>query len=173
MNREDETTLPATDGPFMRAAAVLADLDSPFYAEERERDVWNEASAVGFQFLLWTIPGFAAIALWLAGRAALPYVVGALALCMVGAVVTVTYAARLGVDPTERRPLEGGRAVVYGLLLLVLAGGLVRAVLPVAGDPTIRSFLRGFAQGSLVGLPLGLSGAAVGLWLDARRRARG
>lgn len=173
MNHDDEITLPAADGRFMRAAAVLADLDSPFYAEERDRDVWNEASAVGFQFLLWTIPGLAAVALWLAGRAALPFVAGGLALCMVGVVVTVTYAIRLRVDPTGRRPLEGRRALLYGALLIVLAGGLVRAVLPVAGDPTIPSFLRGFAQGSLVGLPVGLAGAAVGLWLDARRRARG
>lgn len=47
MNHEDETTLAATDGVFMPVAAVLGDLDRPFYAEERERDVWNEASAVG------------------------------------------------------------------------------------------------------------------------------
>lgn len=33
---------------FVRAAAVVGDLDSPFSAEERDRDVWNEASAVGF-----------------------------------------------------------------------------------------------------------------------------
>src|SRR5690242_18627048 len=32
---------------FVRWAGVVGDLGSPFLAEERQRDVWNEASAVG------------------------------------------------------------------------------------------------------------------------------
>ena len=31
---------------FIRTAAVIGDLSNPFYGEERQRDVWNEASAV-------------------------------------------------------------------------------------------------------------------------------
>jgi|GEM_PF-431975 len=173
MNSDDETTPPTNDGPFMRATAALADLDSPFYAEERERDVWNEASAVGFQFFLWTIPGLASVALWLVGRAALPYVTGALALWFAGAILTLGYAARLGVDPTRRGPLRGRRAVIFGMLMVVLSGGLYRALLPVVGDETIPSLLRGGAQGAMYGLPLGLIGAALGLWLDSRKRRTG
>ena len=36
----------------MRAAAVIGDLSNPFHREERQRDAWNEASAVGLQVLL-------------------------------------------------------------------------------------------------------------------------
>ena len=38
---------------FVQAAAVIGDLSNPFYREERQRDVWNEASAVAFQVLIW------------------------------------------------------------------------------------------------------------------------
>jgi hypothetical protein len=170
MSHDDDATLPSPDGPFMRAAAVLADLDSPLYAEERERDVWNEASAVGFQFFLWAIPILVAAALWIGGRAALPYVVGTWVIWMLGGVISLGYAARLGVDPAERGPLQGRRAAVYGALMVVLSGGLIRALLPIAGDDTVPGFLRGSAQGGMVGVPLGLLALAVGLWFDARKR---
>ena len=38
---------------FLRWARVVADFGSPFYREERQRDVWNEASALGFQAGVW------------------------------------------------------------------------------------------------------------------------
>jgi hypothetical protein len=37
---------------FVRVAAVIGDLSNPFYGEERQRDVWNEASAVALQVLI-------------------------------------------------------------------------------------------------------------------------
>ncbi len=37
---------------IVRSAELIGDLGNPFYAEERQRDVWNEASAVGLQLLL-------------------------------------------------------------------------------------------------------------------------
>lgn len=49
------TTPRPDDGFFDRVTARIGDLDDPFYAEERDRDVWNEASAVGFQLLLWVL----------------------------------------------------------------------------------------------------------------------
>ncbi len=39
--------------PLVRMAHVVGDFGKPFYAEERQRDVWNEASAFGFQLVLW------------------------------------------------------------------------------------------------------------------------
>ena len=39
--------------PFVRAARFVGDLGNPFYEEERQRDVWNEACAFGLQLLLW------------------------------------------------------------------------------------------------------------------------
>lgn len=55
------------DGWFVRAAAAVGDLGNPFYREERRRDVWNEASAVGFQLMLWLGLAAAAAMIWIAG----------------------------------------------------------------------------------------------------------
>ena len=48
-----------------RAAKVVGDLDHPFYEEERQRDVWNEASAVGFQTVLWGAMASACGMVWI------------------------------------------------------------------------------------------------------------
>jgi len=56
-----------TRGLFGRAARVVGDLDHPFYAEERRREVWNEAPAVGLQTLLWGALGLACAMAWIGG----------------------------------------------------------------------------------------------------------
>jgi hypothetical protein len=61
------------DGWFVKAAATIGDLDNPFYRKERQRVVWNEASAVGLQLMLWLGLGTAAAMVWLDGTPALPY----------------------------------------------------------------------------------------------------
>ena len=38
-----------------RAIAAITDFNNPFYAEERQRDVANEAAAFGFWVLYWTL----------------------------------------------------------------------------------------------------------------------
>lgn len=63
------------DSWFVRAAAAVGDLGNLFYREERRRDVWNEASAVGFQLMLWLGLAAAAAMIWIGGPPALPYVV--------------------------------------------------------------------------------------------------
>ena len=65
---------------FVRAAAVIGDLSNPFYAEERQRDVWNEASAVALQVLLFLNLLGATAAVWIVGADALPYVYALLAM---------------------------------------------------------------------------------------------
>ena len=40
--------------PFVRVAQFIGDFGNPFYDEERQRDVWNEACAFGLQLLLWS-----------------------------------------------------------------------------------------------------------------------
>lgn len=60
-------------GVFMRVASAIGDLGSPFYDEERQRDVWNEASAVGFQAMLWSSLVAANVMIWVGGAAASPY----------------------------------------------------------------------------------------------------
>ncbi len=43
-------------GLIVRVAHVVGDF-GPFYAEERQRDVWNEVSAFGLQLVLWSTLG--------------------------------------------------------------------------------------------------------------------
>ncbi len=59
-------------GWFVRAAAVIGDLSNPFYREERQRDVWNEASAVALQVLLWLSWLAATAAVWIMGAPRCP-----------------------------------------------------------------------------------------------------
>lgn len=52
---------------FITAMRVVGDLDDEFYRDENQRDVWNEASAVGYQLFLWVGLVAAAILPWAAG----------------------------------------------------------------------------------------------------------
>lgn len=52
---------------FVRLAAGVGDLGNPFYREEPQRDVWNEASAVGMQLTLWAGMAAATVMVWLGG----------------------------------------------------------------------------------------------------------
>jgi hypothetical protein len=61
---EEELVDVHRDGWFVRAAGMVGDLGSPYYREERQRDVWNEAAAVGLQVVLWLGLGAAAAMVW-------------------------------------------------------------------------------------------------------------
>ncbi len=135
------------------------------YEEERQRDVWNEACAVGLQVALWLGLALAAAMVWLGGATALPYALAVFAL-LAGTTswVTVHYAQRLGVRVEDPAGLLRLRLVPYLVLLALFLAGVVRAA-PSDG------FVGGLARGAAVG------GAAGTLWLlasglRARRRAR-
>jgi hypothetical protein len=161
----DDVQQGGRDGWFMRAAGVVGDLDHPFYEEERQRDVWNEACAVGLQVALWLGLALAAAMVWLGGSTALPYALAVFAV-LFGATswVTILYAQQLGVRVEDPGGLLRLRLVPYLLLLALFLAGVVRAA-PSDG------FVGGLAQGAAFG------GAAATLWLlasglRARRRAR-
>jgi hypothetical protein len=148
-----------SESRFVRWAAVVGDLGSPFFEEERQRDVWNEASQVGFQVMLWLNMLGAAAALWIGGEAAFPYALAMLLVAGAGSLVTLTYAQRLGVVPVAWRWLsKGGRLVAVVVLVLLVVSGLLHATW---GDPSRRD---GMAVGMLVGAALG----ALGLWRGLR-----
>lgn len=113
--------------PLVRMAHVVGDFGNPFYAEERHRDVWNEASAFGLQLVIWCTLGVGTATVWIVGAAAVPYVT--VALVMLGAVcgLTVAYAQSLGVDLTGRDRMLRWRLVPYAALVLALMVGLVTA----------------------------------------------
>jgi len=151
--------------PLVRLARVVGDFGSPFYDEERQRDVWNEASAFGLQLVLWTTMLSATLAIWIVGAPAVPYVVAAL--CLLGAVcmLTIGYAQRLGVTVTDPGRMLRLRLLLYILLFLALCAGLLRA-----------AFLREtFSASFAVGLASGAGAALFALTvlaLVSRRRSR-
>jgi hypothetical protein len=152
------------DGWFVAAAEAVGDLNHPFYDEERQRDVWNEASAVGLQLMLWLALATATGMVWLGGATSLPYASAVLGVVGVAAGVTLAYAHRLGVRIDDPAGLLRLRLVPYVALLLAFLVGVLR-VAPSHG------FFGGFAQGMVWGSAVAL------LWMfvsgvRARRRQR-
>lgn len=164
---------PTKNSPFMRFAAAVADFGDPFYSEERQRDVWNEASAFGFQLLLWGGLLLSTVMLWFGGRDALPYAYGLLAVTGLASAMTIGYARRLGVDAAARefRSRNPSRLVLLVLVLVVLLLGLVRSAmlsLSWGTGPVISgSTLAGFVTGAVIALAVLLV-----LARRAKRRAR-
>ena len=115
--------------PFVRAAQVVGDFANPFYAEERQRDVWNGAQAFGLQLAVWVMLSAGAISVWWVGAAVVPYVLTALGLLGLVCVLTLAYAQRLGVDVASPQRLLRLRLVPFGVIVVVLAGGLVRSAI--------------------------------------------
>jgi hypothetical protein len=151
-------------GWFVTAAGVVGDLGSPFYREVRQRDVWNEASAVGLQAVLLLGLVAATGMVWLGGAPALLYAAVVLTVVGVAAWLTILYAAALGVTIDDRAGLLRLRLVPYAVLLVLFLVGAAR-VAPSDG------FLGGFVQGAWVGAAVA---ALFLLWsgLRARRRQR-
>jgi carbon starvation protein CstA len=141
--------------PLVRMAHVVGDFGNPFYAEERQRDVWNEASAFGFQLVIWVALAVGTATVWLVGAPAVPYVGAVMVLLGISCGLTVAYAQHLGVELTGRDRMLRWRMLPYGLLVLALAVGLVRA----QDAPLDPATLAGMATGAAVVL----LAAAVGL----------
>jgi hypothetical protein len=164
--RDDDPPAPSTgtSGWFLRAAAFVGDLTSPFYDEERQRDVWNEASAVGLQFLFWSGLVAATAMVWIGGGPAVPYALILFLLVGLAALVTLEYARRHGVEAVgtpvgvpPRRALR--RAAPVLTIQIVFWTGVVLAV-----DDLRTDAVRGWG----IGVALGAAAATV-----VRRRRRG
>jgi hypothetical protein len=152
---------------FVRAAAVIGDLSSPFYAEERQRDVWNEASAVALQVLIWLHLMTATAVVWIVGADAMPYVYGMIAMVAVAGWIAILYSASLGVHVEKKKGTSWRRLVPILVLALLLAAGMVRAQV---GDFSVDgwSTVAGMATG--VAFALGVLAAVARL---SRNRTRG
>lgn len=153
-------TTSSTRSPFMRFAAAVADFGDPFYAEERQRDVWNEASAFGFQLLLWGAFVVSAAMVWIGGQQAVPYAAALLGLTGLGSAMTIVYARRLAVEPLGNWSTSWARCVALTLVLLALVLGLLR-------DPGSDD---GFGQGLLAGMVVGVAVGMVSMGVAAARR---
>ena len=149
-------------GWFVKAAGMVGDLGNPFYREERQRDVWNEASAVGLQLVLWLGLGAVAAMVWLGGPPALPSAVAVLVVLGAASGVGVLYAHKLGVRVDDAGRVLRLRLVPYGVLLMLFLVGAMRAA-PTSG------FGAGFAWGAAGGGAVAML-CLVRSGLRARRR---
>jgi uncharacterized membrane protein YesL len=107
---------------LVRAATVIGDLSNPFYREERQRDVWNEASAVALQVILWLSLLTATAAVWTVGAGALPYVNALMVIVGVASWIAFLYAWSLGVHVETSRARWPRMALLIGVVVLLLAG---------------------------------------------------
>jgi hypothetical protein len=159
------TKTTATKEPlFDRFASAVADFGSPFYAEERQRDVWNEASAFGLQLFLWGSLVLSAVMFWVGGRALLPY--GAVLMLFASFVsyLMLAYVKRLGVDVPVKGALKGWRLVAFLVVYLANVLGALSAM-------DSGSTRTGFAAGTVIGIA-GVAGLLFGQQLQRRRRDR-
>jgi hypothetical protein len=112
---------------FVRAAAAIGDLSNPFYGEERQRDVWNEASAVALQVLIWLHLLAATAVVWIVGAEAVPYVYGLIAMMGIAGWIAILYSWSLGVHAEERKWVSPRRVAPAIVVALLLVGGMLRA----------------------------------------------
>lgn len=118
-----------------KALRWIGELDHPFYDDERQRFIWYEASAIGFQLLLLLQYFAAGVALLVWGAPALPFMWALLAPLLITVFVIVAYCARRGAKYFPgRSDLGRGRYWLAIGVTLVLIAGLVRAGLDRSDD---------------------------------------
>ncbi|MGV8873311.1 MAG: hypothetical protein ACOH2Q_12360 [Rhodococcus sp. (in: high G+C Gram-positive bacteria)] len=151
---------------FVKAARFVGDLDDDFYADELQRDIWNEASAVGFQSFLW---------IGLIASSVLPFAAGItgawiglgiyLALTVVSFVV-LGYARARGIDMYSAQELRRVRIALASVLMVVSGGGaLIRLLAHYAGGDLGNTWI-----GVAIGASLGFAAAIVGVKMHQRRK---
>jgi DNA segregation ATPase FtsK/SpoIIIE-like protein len=152
---------------FDRITRTIGDLGSPFYAEERQRDVWNEASAVGLQVTLWSALVVAFAMSWFGAPAVVPWAVAVLAIVGASSWTVLLMVRRAGLTGWEDAP--GGRQfrpriAAFAVLYLGTVLGLLLRV------PDRDGFVGGMRIGAGIGVVLAVVALLLGAW-SARRRA--
>ena len=163
MSTHEDVETGSRFGWFVRAAGAIGDLSSPFYREERQRDVWNEASAVGLQTTLLLALVAATGMVWLGGATGLPYAFTLFGVVGVASWMTLLYAGALGVTVDDASLLRL-RLVPYLLLVVLFLVGAAR-VAPSGG------FVGGLVWGGVAG-SAGALLFTVWSGLRSRRRQR-
>ncbi|MGU3436052.1 DUF2029 domain-containing protein [Actinomycetes bacterium M1A6_2h] len=154
---------------FVSAMRFVGDLDNEFYRDEHQRDVWNEASAIGFQLCLWTANIAMAVLPWVAGTTGAWIAVGLFVAVSIISLVTLAYSKSRRVDVQAQTKARQPRQFVTAALIAIAGVGiLIRLSLPVDGridlDP---STISGLVVGALVG-----GGTAVFLGYRSRKKQR-
>ena len=152
---------------FVNAMRVVGGLDDEFYRDERQRDVWNEASAVGYQLFLWVSLLAAAILPWAVGTVGAWIGLGLLLESVAISTCTLAFARRRGVDPRETGKLLTPRAVLALALYLTGVLGIIARLLSPSSDNPSTTW-----AGIAVGVVAGGTAAAVVLRGERRRWQR-
>ncbi|MCJ0891240.1 hypothetical protein [Rhodococcus sp. ARC_M5] len=150
---------------FVRAARFVGDLDDDFYADELQRDIWNEASAVGFQSLLWIGLISGAILPYAAGVTGAWIAIGIIVALIVVAYVVIGFARARGIDMYTVQKLWRPRTAIAGVLYLLGFGGALVRLLVQGSDIGVSTWI-----GVAAGATLGATAAAVGVEGHRRRR---
>ena len=150
-----------------RVARRIGDLDHPFYAEERQREVWNEGSAVGFQAMLWGTLALSAAMAWAGGPGTGPWAVGLLAVAGAASLLAVGY-----VNGRHVTGMEGGRILRVRTVLAIALYAAAVAGLVVRQFPGGDGFSGGFSTGLGLGCGAAVVGLLAALWRSRRSAAR-
>ncbi|MDV8008020.1 hypothetical protein [Rhodococcus sp. IEGM 1318] len=135
---------------MMKAMRFVGDLDDDFYKDERQRDVWNEASAVGFQFAYWIALIAAAILPWVAGRTGAWISLGLVIGWFICSMVVLRYAQAHDVDVYASMKGLQPRSLVAGSVYLIALIGVVAQLVTRPGDGIAT--WAGAGVGALVGV---------------------
>ena len=151
-----------------RVARRIGDLDHPFYAEERQREVWNEGSAVGFQAMLWGTLGLSAAMAWAGGPDTRPWVIALLAVAGLASLLMLGYVRGRHVVGTE-----GGRVLRPRTFLAAAVCAATCAGLVVRAPEGEGGFYEGFSTGVGLGAGAALVALAAVWWRSRRGPAEG
>lgn len=135
---------------FVRAARFVGDLDDEFYADELQRDAWNEASAVGLQSLLWIGLISAAILPYAAGVTGAWVALGILLALIVASTVVQGYARSRGVEVYSAQEFRRPRLAIAVILYLVGSLGAIVRLFDTFGDGSLATWV-GLATGAAAG----------------------
>ncbi len=104
---------------FTKAMRKVGDLDDEFYDDERQRDVWNEASAVGMQLYVWVSLIVAAVLPWVAGRTGSWIALSLLVVYLSVTFAVLGYAKSRGLDMYTQQNLRRPRIFLATVLYLL------------------------------------------------------
>jgi hypothetical protein len=151
---------------FTNAMRFVGDLDDDFYHDERQRDVWNEASAIGFQLFQWASLIGAAVLPWAAGSTGARVALGILLTLTVINCLTIAYSAARSVNLYTASKLNRVRGLVVAVLL---AFGYFSALVTL--QPETFSEASSWA-GGVVGAIAGGGVVGILIWRMKRRNAK-
>ncbi|MGB2720320.1 MAG: DUF2029 domain-containing protein [Rhodococcus sp. (in: high G+C Gram-positive bacteria)] len=151
---------------FTKTMRFVGDLDDEFYDDERQRDVWNEASAVGFQLFYWAAIIGAAILAWAANTTGVWIALGTLVVATIISYATLGYSAARGVNMYTATKLARVRGIVAGA---ITAAGCIGVLVRL--QPDLYSQASTWA-GAIMGALAAGGVVALSIWQMRKRNAR-